>query len=136
VSVTQWPRSISRRLYLIRLLTEGVGASSGVELCNTLLVDPGVSFCYDDPTKERGRRPSVAINVYKLPIVAYNGPKMTTTIPLEKETRERLRSLGRKGETYDQVVNRLISLAEYEEFMTRQYERLKDKNAFISLDEI
>jgi len=61
---------------------------------------------------------------------------MTTTIPLEKETRERLRSLGRKGETYDQVVRRLISIAEYEEFMTRQYERLKDKNAFVSLDEI
>jgi hypothetical protein len=61
---------------------------------------------------------------------------MTTTIPLEKETRERLRSLGRKGETYDQLVKRLISIAEYEEFMTRQYERLKDKNAFVSLDEI
>jgi hypothetical protein len=61
---------------------------------------------------------------------------MTTTIPLEKETRERLRSLGRKGETYDQLLKRLISIAEYEEFMTRQYERLKDKNAFVSLDEI
>ena len=61
---------------------------------------------------------------------------MTTTIPLEKETRERLRSLGRKGETYDQVIKRLISIAEYEEFITRQYERLKDKNAFVSLDEI
>jgi len=61
---------------------------------------------------------------------------MTTTIPLEKETRERLRSLGRKGETYDQVLKRLISIAEYEEFMTKQYGRLKDKNAFVSLDEI
>jgi len=60
----------------------------------------------------------------------------STTIPLEKETRERLRSLGRKGETYDQVVKRLISIAEYEEFMARQYDRLKDKNAFASLDEI
>jgi len=61
---------------------------------------------------------------------------MITTIPLEKETRERLRSLGRKGETYDQVLRRLILIAEHEEFMTRQYERLKDKSAFISLDEI
>jgi hypothetical protein len=59
-----------------------------------------------------------------------------TTIPLEKETRERLRSFGRKGETYDQVLRRLISIAEQEEFMTRQYERLKDKSAFVSLDEI
>jgi hypothetical protein len=61
---------------------------------------------------------------------------MTTTISLEKETSERLRSLGRKDETYDQVLKRLISIAEYEEFMTKQYERLKDKNAFVSLDEI
>jgi len=61
---------------------------------------------------------------------------MTTTIPLEKNTRERLRSLGRKGETYDQLVKRLISLAECEEFMTIQYERLKDKSAFVSLDDI
>jgi len=76
------------------------------------------------------------MNGYRLLIVAYNGLQMTTTIPLEKETRERLRSLGRKGETYDEVIKRLISIAEYEEFMTRQYERLKDKNAFVSLDEI
>jgi hypothetical protein len=61
---------------------------------------------------------------------------MTTTIPVEKETRDRLRSFGRKGETYDQVLRRLMTLAEYEEFMMRQYERLKDKNAFVSLDEI
>lgn len=61
---------------------------------------------------------------------------MTTTIALNKETRERLRSFGRNGKTYDQVLKRLISIAEYEEFMTKQYERLKDKNAFVSLDEI
>jgi hypothetical protein len=61
---------------------------------------------------------------------------MTTTIPVEKETRDRLRSFGRKGETYDQVLQRLMTLAEYEGFMTRQYERLKDKSAFVALDEI
>jgi hypothetical protein len=61
---------------------------------------------------------------------------MTTTIPIEKETRDRLRAFGRKGETYDQVLRRLMSVAEYEEFMTRQYERLKDKSTFVSLDEI
>ena len=60
----------------------------------------------------------------------------TTTIPLEKETRDRLRSLGRKGETYDQILKRLMSMAEYEDFMERQYERLKDKKAFVSLDEL
>jgi len=60
----------------------------------------------------------------------------TTTIPLEKETRDRLRSLGKKGETYDHILKQLMSIAEYEEFMERQYERLKDKKAFASLDEL
>ncbi len=60
----------------------------------------------------------------------------TTTIPLTKETREHLRIFGKKGETYDQILRRLMSLAEYEEFMEKQYERLKDKRAFVSLDEL
>jgi hypothetical protein len=60
----------------------------------------------------------------------------TTTIPVEKETRDRLRSLGKKGETYTQILNRLMSSVMYEEFMERQYERLKDKKAFVSLDEL
>lgn len=47
-----------------------------------------------------------------------------------------MRSLGKKGETYDEIVKRLMSIAEYEEFMERQYERLKDKKAFSSLDEL
>ena len=59
-----------------------------------------------------------------------------TTIPLAKETREHLRSFGKKGETYDQILRRLMSLAEYEGFMEKQYERLKDKQAFVSLDEL
>ena len=60
----------------------------------------------------------------------------TTTIPVEKETRDRLRSLGKKGETYTQILNRLMSSAVYDEFMERQYDRLKDKKAFVSLDEL
>ena len=60
----------------------------------------------------------------------------TTTIPVERETRDRLRSLGKKGETYNEILNRLMSLAEYEGFMDRQYERLKDKKAFVFLDEL
>jgi len=60
----------------------------------------------------------------------------TTTIPVEKETRDRLRSLGKKEETYDEILKRLMSVAEYEEFMERQYERLKDRKAFVPLDEL
>jgi len=59
-----------------------------------------------------------------------------TTIALEKETRERLRSFGKKGETYDQILRRLMSLAEFEGFMEKQYDRLKRKEEFVSLDEL
>lgn len=36
-----------------------------------------------------------------------------TTIPLSKATRDRLRALGRKGETYDALLRRLMD--SYEE---------------------
>ena len=32
----------------------------------------------------------------------------TTTIQIQKSTRDRLKTLGRKDETYDNLVNRLI----------------------------
>lgn len=35
-----------------------------------------------------------------------------TTIPLTKSTRDRLRRVGRKGETYDDVLNRLLDVQE------------------------
>lgn len=35
-----------------------------------------------------------------------------TTIPLQKRTRDRLRAYGRKGETYDALLNRLLDGAE------------------------
>lgn len=31
-----------------------------------------------------------------------------TTIAVKKKTRERLKKIGRKGETYDDIINRLI----------------------------
>jgi hypothetical protein len=43
--------------------------------------------------------------------MAHSGvsPTMSrTTISLDTETRDRLKALGRKGETYDELVNRLI----------------------------
>ncbi len=34
--------------------------------------------------------------------------KGVTTIQLEKKTRDRLMDLGKKGESYDQIINRLV----------------------------
>jgi len=32
----------------------------------------------------------------------------TTQIPVKKRTRQKLRNLGRKGQTYDEIINNLI----------------------------
>ena len=59
-----------------------------------------------------------------------------TTIPLRREIRDRLKSLGLKGQTYDEIISQLIEHVEYEEFMERQYLRLKEKSKFVPLDAI
>ncbi len=59
-----------------------------------------------------------------------------TTIPVSKGTRDKLKSLGIKGETYDEIIARLMEVARYEEFMERQYALLKEKDKFVPLDAI
>ncbi len=34
-----------------------------------------------------------------------------TTIELSKETRDQLKELGKKGETYDEIIRKLLKLA-------------------------
>lgn len=34
---------------------------------------------------------------------------MITTIKIDSETRDKLKELGKKGETYDTIINKLIS---------------------------
>ena len=58
-----------------------------------------------------------------------------TTIPLKKKTRDQLKKFGHKGETYDTVINKLITIAEQHEFYIRQ-KRILDEEEFISIDEI
>ena len=38
-----------------------------------------------------------------------------TTIQVSKETREELKNLGRKGETYDEIIRKLIQKAKEHE---------------------
>ena len=40
--------------------------------------------------------------------------KRKTTIELSKETRDRLKELGKKGETYEDIIKRLLELAKKE----------------------
>ena len=59
-----------------------------------------------------------------------------TTILVAKKTREQLKVLGRKGETYDDIITRLMEEINYQEFIARQYERLKEKDEFIPLEDV
>ena len=59
----------------------------------------------------------------------------TTTIPLNKSTRDLLKKFGKKGETYDEVLRRLIEIAEQVEFFKKQ-KRILDEEEFISIDQV
>lgn len=59
----------------------------------------------------------------------------TTTIPLSKETRDLLKKYGQKGETYDELIRRLLDTAEQMEFAKRQKRILADEE-FVPLDQV
>ncbi len=58
----------------------------------------------------------------------------TTTIPLTRETRNLLKKRGRKGETYDELILRLIEMAEQVEF-AESLKRILAEEDFTPLDE-
>ena len=59
----------------------------------------------------------------------------TTTIPLSKETRDLLKRFGQKGETYDDLIRRLLEIAEQMEFAQRQ-KRILAEEEFVPLDQV
>ncbi len=65
---------------------------------------------------------------------------MSTTIQIRKETRERLKHFGHKGESYDDIIERLMSYFEEldaEELIEARWEKLqKEKEKYIPLDEV
>ncbi|MDK2825219.1 MAG: hypothetical protein PWQ44_395 [Methanolobus sp.] len=60
----------------------------------------------------------------------------TTTIPTTKTVRDRLKTYGRKGETYSDILSRLMDAVDRDEFMDRMYQRLEEKDQFVSLDDL
>ncbi len=59
-----------------------------------------------------------------------------TTIPVRHETKDRLRSLGLKGQTYDEILTQLMENVKYDEFMEKQYKRLREKSKFVPLSRV
>ena len=62
--------------------------------------------------------------------------KNTTTIQVDKELRDILKKMGEKGETYSDIIRKLIRKVEYIEFMEKQYKILDNEKEWISIDEI
>lgn len=59
----------------------------------------------------------------------------TTTISLRQETKELLRKLGSKGQTYDEVIRELIEKATIKELDAR-WNRILEDETFTPLDEL
>jgi len=58
-----------------------------------------------------------------------------TTIQISKMTRDQLRQLGTKGETYDQVLHRLIELARKAVFF-KDVDRILGTEEYVPLEDI
>ncbi len=58
-----------------------------------------------------------------------------TTIQISKETREKLKKLGRKGQTYDEIIKNLMETSKKAMLFT-ELDRISDTEEFIPLDEL
>ena len=65
---------------------------------------------------------------------------MVTTIQIKKDTRERLKKFGYKGESYNDIIERLMEYCEelnIEMAIEERWKKLqKEKDQYIPLDEI
>ena len=60
----------------------------------------------------------------------------TTTISIKRDTLEKIKMIGRKGETYDDIINRLLKIGEEEiDELMEVYQRMKiSRGEYIPLD--
>jgi len=94
------------------------------------------------------------VNAMKPPALARQGPaptfrggakrarretapkkRPTTTISLYWDTKEFLRVLGSKGETYDEIIRRLIRYAPIKE-QDKVWNRILERGEFVPLEEV
>ena len=60
---------------------------------------------------------------------------MTTTIAVSNQTKEELRLIGEKGESYDQIIQRLIKMAAIKK-LDERWNKILENDEFIPLDEL
>jgi len=58
-----------------------------------------------------------------------------TTIQVSKETRERLKNIGSKGQTYDEIIEKLLEIGQKVMFFN-ELDRISDSEEFLPLDRI
>jgi len=77
-------------------------------------------------------------NIYKDYNYYNNGDNMSeyAMISVHKDTRELLKSYGSKGETYDTLIRKMLSIVSHAQIMETHYQRLKEKDQFIPLSEL
>ena len=65
---------------------------------------------------------------------------MSTSIQIREETREKLEHFGHEGESYSDIIERLVNYLEeldVEELIEARWEKLqKEKDKYIPLDEV
>lgn len=65
---------------------------------------------------------------------------MFSTIQIKKETEDKLKHFGQKGESYDDIIERLMNYfddLDVEELIEARWKRLqKEKDKYIPLDEV
>ncbi|MBU7039003.1 MAG: hypothetical protein HXS52_13835 [Theionarchaea archaeon] len=60
---------------------------------------------------------------------------MSTTVAVSRETKEMLRKLGEKGESYDSIIRKLVEKASWKELDDR-WNKILTEDEFIPLDEL
>jgi predicted CopG family antitoxin len=58
-----------------------------------------------------------------------------TTISVKPETKEMLKRLGRKGQTYDDLIRELVEIASIAD-LEKRWNRILEEEEFIPLDEL
>lgn len=58
-----------------------------------------------------------------------------TTIQISKETREKLKKVGRKGQTYDEIIEKLLEISK-KAFFFNELDRIADTEEFVPLDNL
>jgi len=57
-------------------------------------------------------------------------------IPVHKETKEILKSYGTKGQSYDMLIRKLLTIVDHAQIMETHYQRLNEKDQFVPLSDL